>query len=372
MPRSQLMSWEPKPRRWKKIYKGKAYTISCTQLGVDETKEASYKAANEWWTKKRVELDQDLPPREDYGGALDMLELRRDWCRKNGREDEASAWQARIDELSKQPFTPEADPFKLVLPLDFERRKQAIEAYGGAISADIDGLSAEFQYGDGRLWDDRQKVELKSTSMGQPVRTTGRQVADYLGFQLARHRSGQISVSDYDQTRQYLTAFQEWIGPQTSIDGIDSARWEAWYVHLLGCGKSLDTKKKRFRRARDFVAWLGERSLITVPGNLLARRHRFKSEDNEIRLMSRSEVQTLIEAAPGQLKLHLLLMLNCGFTQQDVADLGQEEVDWLAGMISRRRSKTGDTSPSPWSLTACGPRPSSYSGGSGRATPPLP
>ena len=58
--------------------------------------------------------------------------------------------------------------------------------------------------------------------------------------------------------------------------------------------------------------------------------------------MSRSEVQTLIEAAPGQLKLHLLLMLNCGFTQQDVADLGQEEVDWLAGMISRRRSKTGD------------------------------
>jgi hypothetical protein len=39
------------------------------------------------------------------------------------------------------------------------------------------------------------------------------------------------------------------------------------------------------------------------------------------------------------LTLHLLLMANCGFTQQDVSDLSQDEVDWQLGTITRKRSK---------------------------------
>jgi hypothetical protein len=34
------------------------------------------------------------------------------------------------------------------------------------------------------------------------------------------------------------------------------------------------------------------------------------------------------------------LMANCGFTQQDVSDLSQDEVDWVAGKITRKRSKS--------------------------------
>jgi integrase len=35
-------------------------------------------------------------------------------------------------------------------------------------------------------------------------------------------------------------------------------------------------------------------------------------------------------------------MLNCGFTQQDIADLHPSEVDWEQGRIRRKRSKTSD------------------------------
>jgi integrase len=54
------------------------------------------------------------------------------------------------------------------------------------------------------------------------------------------------------------------------------------------------------------------------------------------------EVRRVIDAAPGQLKLHLLLMVNCGMTQQDVSDLQDSEVDWTNGRVIRKRSKTDD------------------------------
>jgi integrase len=52
------------------------------------------------------------------------------------------------------------------------------------------------------------------------------------------------------------------------------------------------------------------------------------------------EVKGIIEKSKGQTKLHILLMLNCGMTQQDISDLAPEEIDWCAGTITRRRSKT--------------------------------
>ncbi len=35
-------------------------------------------------------------------------------------------------------------------------------------------------------------------------------------------------------------------------------------------------------------------------------------------------------------------MVNCGMTQIDVSDLRDDEVDWTAGRIIRKRSKTAD------------------------------
>ncbi len=54
------------------------------------------------------------------------------------------------------------------------------------------------------------------------------------------------------------------------------------------------------------------------------------------------EVRKLLKAASDRTKLYILLMLNCGMTQKDVSDLKFEEVDWKAGRITRKRSKTFD------------------------------
>jgi len=47
-------------------------------------------------------------------------------------------------------------------------------------------------------------------------------------------------------------------------------------------------------------------------------------------------------AASDCTKLYILLMLNCGMTQGDISDLLVTEVDWTAGTITRKRSKTAD------------------------------
>ena len=76
--------------------------------------------------------------------------------------------------------------------------------------------------------------------------------------------------------------------------------------------------------------------------NLREREYRFGSQVKAIRTMTVDEVRMLVKEATGQLRLHLLLMANCGMTQKDIADLLQTEVDWREGRIIRKRSKTGD------------------------------
>ena len=56
MPRMFLMTWVPARKGWMKWYQGHNYSVSCRQLGMDATKEASWQAANEWWQEKEAEL----------------------------------------------------------------------------------------------------------------------------------------------------------------------------------------------------------------------------------------------------------------------------------------------------------------------------
>lgn len=60
VPRKYLMTWEPAPRRWKKIHRGVRHLVTCLELSAPETKEGSYLRANAWWESKLATL-RDLP-----------------------------------------------------------------------------------------------------------------------------------------------------------------------------------------------------------------------------------------------------------------------------------------------------------------------
>ena len=59
------------------------------------------------------------------------------------------------------------------------------------------------------------------------------------------------------------------------------------------------------------------------------------------------ELKRLILQAKPRLKLCLLLMANCGFTQKDVSDLRKDEIDPSFNWITRKRSKTAKQETAP-------------------------
>lgn len=77
-----------------------------------------------------------------------------------------------------------------------------------------------------------------------------------------------------------------------------------------------------------------------MPTNIDDRGMKISVPTKSITTLSCDEVKKLIDAANDRTRLYILLMLNCGMTQKDVAVLRRNEVDLKLGTITRKRSKT--------------------------------
>ncbi len=76
MAKRYQMTWKPETCRWRKMHRGKWYSVSCKQLGVPETKEASWRAANAWWEQQQALAD--VPPRMT---GWNVPPASATWCR---------------------------------------------------------------------------------------------------------------------------------------------------------------------------------------------------------------------------------------------------------------------------------------------------
>ncbi len=305
--RRSVMTWESGKKRWRKMYGGKLYVVSCSTLGTDHNKEASYQAANAWWEKKRAEIDNPPLPAHPHQAILDKIDHRIAWAEEHGLTG---------------------------VTANLERQRNDTEALPHWDADDLEGM-LEYNLGnlgDFKLWD--AKIEGN--------RTIGCQMARYLGLEEARMKSGLITVSEWDTVRRCLNEFRDWAGEGRAVESLDAEKLEGWWSHLLAQTCSVEYKKKKLRFAKGFISWLVEKGTIPVPPNLNSRRHRFGGGAKAVPTIPVKDAKTLIEKASGQLKLHLLLMTNCGFTQIDISDLKPSEVDWKAGRIKRKRSKTED------------------------------
>jgi hypothetical protein len=285
MPASFDMTWDASARRWTRMHKGIRYKVSCRQLGVPETKEASRQAANDWWRSKLAEIEN--------------------------RPTIVPAWQGEL-----------------------ARRIEWVDNIDGE---NPNRLLSVLELPD-QVWDARfEATKLEATPTDESV---GYNVSRYLDLERARVNSLQISMHEYDLVRLCLDYFREWLKPTTSVKTIEPDKWEDFWTHLMGLDCSVEYKKKRFRYAKGFVTWLASKGIVPMPANLMSRKYKFGSTTKKVPTMTVDEVRILVDASTGQLTLHLLLMANCGFAQQDVSELVQDEVNWKHGTITRQRSKT--------------------------------
>jgi integrase len=98
--------------------------------------------------------------------------------------------------------------------------------------------------------------------------------------------------------------------------------------------------------------------VIPIPINLDSREFGFRVGRTRVKTFTDDEVKLLLENATERTQLYLLLMLNCGFTQGDVAELAIQQIDLRKKQIGHKRFKTEDENAVPvvvfplWARTA--------------------
>ena len=138
MPVKPAMTWVPSRKGWMKKYLGQMFSVSCRQLNYEATKEASIRAAKEWWEAKEQELntkgrEHPEPIRHEYETALfnhsryvQWSELERQGLGRQEPSEHETKSRLHLDWLRQQLATTtpkfplnkwEEDPIRTLLPL---------------------------------------------------------------------------------------------------------------------------------------------------------------------------------------------------------------------------------------------------------------
>ena len=351
MPLQLDMNWDGNPAfRWRKTYQGKSYKVTCKELGLPFakwTKADSAGLANQWWRKKLSELDQQKPA-SLYQEFVNEIDEKIAIANQLGLHDERKELQASLKQLRAIPVDelPEF-PASPIVNEELKKRIETAKLFGIEIPEDIEPIVLESFFGDARIWQDRKR-RAKSI---EPDKTVKAAAERFQQFRLARVHGGERSVAGYDNIRRMINTFAEFIGEASHVDSINAELWQKWYLNIV---KNIASKKQGkegwsssygrdlLLSSKAFVRWLWMQDILKViPKNLDSPDFKIEVQSPEvIKTFSKNEIKTLLANATGQLKLHLLLMLNCGNTQRDISDLKKSEVDLEAGTIKRRRSKT--------------------------------
>ena len=92
---------------------------------------------------------------------------------------------------------------------------------------------------------------------------------------------------------------------------------------------------------------------IELPRNLTSKTLSITVPAPTVTVMSVETIADFYKKARPFLKTCILLTLNTGMLQVDLADLRQDEVDWEKGTITKKRSKTSNHASAPtvcWKL----------------------
>jgi integrase len=371
VPRNFKLTWQAgssvRGERWRKKYKGKSYYFPGGRGKFDRE---AYDAAFAAWTTLKSRLDADAPRQFEqvHQLALEQWEQVLAWSSRHGDPTMAAVAHQKIELLRRRLAAP------ILKPL---RRSDQFEAMFDAPSSSISAsiwkdffdrvdpnqqvdhavipakiLAPYFDESNGsprrierEIWKDRlENQQRRSVAADESV---GGHIEQFLAQKEQLIEADEISLGRVYSLRLHLTHFQSWLGRDTSVKEVDGAALVRYHAVLLSKVKSESwsrtTAHDHMATAKSFVRWLWQTEAIPQLPRLLDRGASLLKISRplaEIVVFTVDEVKTLLKSASERTKLYILLMLNCGMTQKDCSDLLVSEVDWIAGRIIRKRSKT--------------------------------
>jgi integrase len=257
---------------------------------------------------------------EGYRQALrEYLELR-------DKQDQKEAKQ--IESLAQTDRLPNGSTVDLTVKYINWGALEDVRGTGGtedrATYQTIDGLVAAYLEHRKLLADGRQ-IQLK-TYMVEKYR-----VANFLSF---CHYKGLSSLRD--------TLSPEFLGD-----------YKAKLLTAMGQGKASDSHvHNNLRTLKACLQWAWDEELIEKLPRKIRDYARIKMEAPKPLFFTPEEVQTLYGKAAERTKLFILMGLNLGYTQVDIATLEHGMIDWSKGLVTRKRHKTGQPQQAKvWPLT---------------------
>jgi len=310
--RNFKLTYDKKGKRWKKKHKGKQYYFG--QRGVVKTDLKSYEAALLEWHEKRVELD-GLKTEEHP--SIQQRQEKIDWWMSTGMNGDAKIAQQQIEMLKGEiaELKEGGQPISYMIPSSPENNA---------------------------VWSERRKqmtAKPDELSIGEAITI----FMDHKERQVPE----KITAARLDCLRCQLLPFAESFGSSMSIHSIDSLGFRKYHDELIDSMKSKRISESYasdiLATARQVMQWWYEQEMIDqLPRNLRSRDLTISVSPKKIEVFTDAEVKMILDGASDANRLHYLLMLNCGMTQKDVSDLKPEEIDFEAGTITRKRSKTKD------------------------------
>jgi integrase len=358
------MTWVPPPKAyWRKVYDGKVYTISCRELGVEKTKEGSYKSANAWWQNKMAEIDtanrppepRPAMPGEDLvaallgleGGRLTINDFFRMAVRRYGEHREA-ALRFLEDQADPPPRKDEEEEDQETVTILEDGRQRAISEELGR------WLISRLQQPAGTPVLTPEVAQLLPPARVQAIETS---VAGFRGEAAASHDQSvkhfnshwlenkklAVCPDRYQLYVRQMDSFLSFVGENADVKSLNGRTLDDFYTFCLQKASDPDGwssvwARDTFVAVKAFITWLDSIEVIS-PLRILNKRFPFDTRPPEPVPWTDDELHTALGFASERMRLYILLALNAGMGQKDISDLKATEINWTKGTVTRYRSK---------------------------------
>lgn len=335
--------------RWRKRYCGKAYYFDG---GKGKSDRDAYKVALEEWERLKLALDASSPkPNErDYLDNIERWERILAWCHSHGESEMATTAIEKLASLRKG--LAERRPVPLPKELSFDGFftlsgripgwDAAVEEIGNILEPGVTHTKAMSRDEQTSMFGaDDLAVERKIwvDRMERGVACSVETLVKSHVTQFLQSKKDAVSPGRYSHLHSQLWEFSNWAG-ELSVDEISAQLVKRYFDEVLK-PKTPYAARDGYACIRQFVRWLYTNEVIdSLPRNLDELTNEIQIPTPKIKVVSNDDIRCLLQRATDRTRLYLLLTLNCGMTQKDIADLTHAEVDWQNGRIIRRRSKT--------------------------------
>lgn len=349
--------WDRAHKRWTAKYRGKSFSISCRQLreqGFDATdsQNGSEKAARQWWEKRRHDIDAERIDAQGIPQAVQHALSQAARCRLLGDECGADFWRLFANGLADRISKPaNVSPEMLFNVEDGRFDGDAVATISPVVVHARSQLRAmlDADKQNAMRLAERHEIPVSHATETPPAEATvtwNMALERYIG----RKQDRGLSKQREDDLRRSLGWFVRFVGEDTPVSKFGEGHVSGYFDHVKALAKrkndpgrrgewSNNYRKSLYDRARQFIAWCHKQDFLPkLPKNL--DELTLSQEVHAVEVFAVDEVKLTLAHASGRHRLYLLLMLNCGMTQKDIADLRHQEIDWQAGRITRKRSKT--------------------------------